>query len=70
VNTRVLVLNLLWLTRGVPNTGQEIFVLDTAFALIDGHWWLAKTLITTVDFGRVESTLQNQGATAVSGFGQ
>jgi hypothetical protein len=32
-----LVLNLLWQTRGVTNTGQDIFVLDTAFALIDGQ---------------------------------
>ena len=32
-----MVLNLLWLTRGVANTGQDIAVLDNAFALIDGH---------------------------------
>ena len=38
-DTRVLVLNLLWLTRGVTNTGQDIFVLDKAFVLIDGQKW-------------------------------
>jgi hypothetical protein len=33
----VLVLNLLWQPRGVTNTGQDISVLDKAFALIEGH---------------------------------
>ncbi len=27
----------LWHSRGVTNTGQEISVLDKAFALIEGH---------------------------------
>jgi len=42
-DTRVLVLNLLWRTRGVTNTGQDIFVLDNAFALIEGQRWPLQT---------------------------
>jgi len=34
---RVLVLNPLWQKSGAHRTAQEIFVLDRAFALIEGH---------------------------------
>jgi hypothetical protein len=35
----VLVLNLLWPTRGVTNTGRDSSALDKTFALIDGYCW-------------------------------
>jgi len=35
--SRVLVLNPLWQKSGAKNTGEDTFVLDTAFALIEGH---------------------------------
>src|SRR2546429_6790055 len=34
--SRVLVLNLLWQSKRCSRTAEEIFVLDNAFALIDG----------------------------------
>src|SRR5207245_10794405 len=41
--SRVLVLNLLWQSKRCSRTAEEIFVLDNAFALIEGHprvlWW-------------------------------
>src|SRR5947208_16756403 len=40
--SRVLVLNLLWQSKRCSRTAEEIFVLDNAFALIDGQpqlWW-------------------------------
>jgi len=35
--SRVLVLKPLWRSKAVPGTAQDIFALDSAFALIEAH---------------------------------